>query len=81
MTADRIEGLPGRAVDDLHPKPFDPDELVARSAQTWCGARSVCCGGPPLRRCRIGQMARKITEIRSLLQLVVPRRRRLQLRH
>ena len=48
MTADRTQGYQA-GVDDYMPKPFDPDELVARVKND------------------VGQMAKQITEIKSML--------------
>jgi DNA-binding NarL/FixJ family response regulator len=68
MTADRIEGFQA-GVDDYIPKPFDPDELVARVRNVVRRQERLLAEAARYADADIGQMARQITEIRSLLQL------------
>ncbi|MCP9884781.1 response regulator transcription factor [Synechococcus sp. ATX 2A4] len=68
MTADRIEGFQA-GVDDYIPKPFDPDELVARVRNMVRRQERLLAEAARYADADIGQMARQITEIRSLLQV------------
>jgi DNA-binding NarL/FixJ family response regulator len=68
MTADRIEGFQA-GVDDYIPKPFDPDELVARVRNMVRRQERLLAEAARYADADIGQMARQITEIRSLLQM------------
>lgn len=67
MTADRIEGFQA-GVDDYIPKPFDPDELVARVRNVVRRQERLLAEAARYADADIGQMALQITEIRSLLQ-------------
>ncbi len=67
MTADRIEGFQA-GVDDYIPKPFDPDELVARVRNVVRRQERLLAEAARYADADIGQMAKQITEIRSLLQ-------------
>ena len=66
MTADRIEGFQA-GCDDYIPKPFDPDELVARVRNVVRRQERLLAEAARFADADIGQMARQITEIRSLL--------------
>ncbi|MGA1085825.1 MAG: response regulator transcription factor, partial [Vulcanococcus sp.] len=66
MTADRIEGFQA-GCDDYIPKPFDPDELVARVHNVVKRQERLLTEAARFADADIGQMAKQITEIRSLL--------------
>ncbi|WP_398333491.1 response regulator transcription factor [Vulcanococcus sp.] len=66
MTADRIEGFQA-GCDDYIPKPFDPDELVARVHNVVRRQERLLQEAARFADADIGQMAKQITEIRSLL--------------
>ena len=66
MTADRIEGFQA-GCDDYIPKPFDPDELVARVHNVVRRQERLLQEAARFADTDIGQMAKQITEIRSLL--------------
>ncbi len=66
MTLDRTQGYQA-GVDDYIPKPFDPDELVARVRNVVGRQDRLLAEAARFADADVGQMARQITEIRSLL--------------
>ncbi len=66
MTVDRTQGYQA-GVDDYIPKPFDPDELVARVRNVVRRQDRLLTEAARFADADVGQMARQITEIRSLL--------------
>jgi len=66
MTADRIAGFQA-GCDDYIPKPFDPDELVARVRNVVNRQQRLLAEAARFADADIGQLSRQITEIRSLL--------------
>ncbi len=66
MTIDRTQGYQA-GVDDYIPKPFDPDELVARVRNVVRRQERLLSEAARFADADVGQMARQITEIRSLL--------------
>ena len=66
MTVDRTQGYEA-GVDDYIPKPFDPNELVARVRNVLRRQDRLLAEAARFADADVGQMARQITEIRSLL--------------
>ncbi len=66
MTIDRTQGYQA-GVDDYIPKPFDPDELVARVRNVVNRQDRLLAEAARFADADVGQMARQITEIRSML--------------
>ncbi len=66
MTVDRTQGYEA-GVDDYIPKPFDPDELVARVRNVVRRQDRLLAEAARFADADVGQMAKQITEIRSML--------------
>tara|TARA_Y100001968_G_scaffold264426_1_gene253319 strand:- start:405 stop:1133 length:729 start_codon:yes stop_codon:yes gene_type:complete len=66
MTLDRTQGYQA-GVDDYIPKPFDPDELVARVRNVVKRQERLLAEAARFADIDVSQMARQITEIRSML--------------
>ena len=66
MTIDRIQGYQA-GVDDYIPKPFDPEELVARVRNVINRQDRLLKEAAKFADADVGQMARQITEIKSML--------------
>jgi len=66
MTADRTQGYQA-GVDDYMPKPFDPDELVARVNNVVQRQERLLTEAARFANADVGQMAKQITEIKSML--------------
>jgi len=66
MTADRTQGYQA-GVDDYIPKPFDPDELVARVRNVVKRQERLLTEAARFADADVGQMAKQITEIKSML--------------
>ena len=66
MTIDRTQGFQA-GVDDYIPKPFDPDELIARVRNVIKRQERLLAEAARFADADVGQMARQITEIRSML--------------
>ena len=66
MTIDRTQGYQA-GVDDYIPKPFDPDELVARVRNVVKRQDRLLAEAARFADADVGQMAKQITEIRSML--------------
>ncbi len=66
MTIDRTQGYKA-GVDDYIPKPFDPDELVARVRNVVKRQERLLTEAARFADADVGQMARQITEIKSML--------------
>ncbi len=66
MTLDRTQGYEA-GVDDYIPKPFDPDELIARVKNVVRRQERLLAEAARFADADVGQMAKQITEIRSML--------------
>ncbi|WP_320675545.1 response regulator transcription factor [Prochlorococcus sp. MIT 1300] len=66
MTIDRTQGYQA-GVDDYIPKPFDPEELIARVRNVVRRQNRLLAEAAHFADADMGQIARQITEIRSLL--------------
>ena len=66
MTIDRTQGYQA-GVDDYIPKPFDPDELVARVRNVVKRQERLLTEAARFADADVGQMAKQITEIKSML--------------
>ena len=66
MTVDRTQGYQA-GVDDYIPKPFDPDELVARVRNVVKRQERLLAEAAKFADVDVSQMAKQITEIKSML--------------
>ncbi|KGG13203.1 MULTISPECIES: response regulator transcription factor [Prochlorococcus] len=66
MTIDRTQGYQA-GVDDYIPKPFDPDELIARVKNVVKRQERLLTEAARFADTDVSQMAKQITEIRSML--------------
>ena len=66
MTLDRTQGYEA-GVDDYISKPFDPDELVARVKNVVRRQERLLAEAARFADTDVGQMAKQITEIKSML--------------
>jgi len=66
MTVDRTQGYQA-GVDDYIPKPFDPDELIARVRNVVKRQERLLTEAARFADADVGQMAKQITEIKSML--------------
>tara|TARA_Y100001968_G_C19381827_1_gene730731 strand:+ start:578 stop:1306 length:729 start_codon:yes stop_codon:yes gene_type:complete len=66
MTIDRTQGYTA-GVDDYISKPFDPDELIARVRNVVRRQERLLAEAARFADADVGQMARQITEIKSML--------------
>ncbi len=66
MTIDRTQGYQA-GVDDYIPKPFDPDELIARVRNVVKRQERLLAEAARFADTDVSQMAKQITEIRSML--------------
>ena len=66
MTFDRTQGYQA-GVDDYIPKPFDPDELLARVKNVVNRQERLLKEAARFADADVGQMAKQITEIKSML--------------
>ena len=66
MTIDRTQGYQA-GVDDYIPKPFDPDELVARVRNVVNRQERLLAEAARFADIDVSQMAKQITEIKSML--------------
>ncbi len=66
MTIDRTQGYQA-GVDDYIPKPFDPDELIARVRNVVKRQERLLTEAARFADTDVSQMAKQITEIRSML--------------
>ncbi len=66
MTTDRTQGYQA-GVDDYIPKPFDPEELVARVRNVVKRQERLLTEAARFADTDVSQMAKQITEIRSML--------------
>ncbi len=66
MTIDRTQGYQA-GVDDYISKPFDPDELVARVKNVVKRQERLLAEAARFADTDVGQMAKQITEIKSML--------------
>ncbi len=66
MTIDRTQGYQA-GVDDYIPKPFDPDELIARVRNVVKRQERLLTEAARFADTDVSQMAKQITEIKSML--------------